>query len=200
MKMLKSAVIAAAMTALFSATAGAAPVFSDNFDSYPLTLNWAGGGGWTVSNGTVDLIGNPGFFDFLPGNGRYVDLDGSTANPGLFSNTVNLTGGVTYTLSFRLAGSQRGSAETVDVDFGTATATFNRNSADPFTTASVNFTPTTTGSYGFSFENSGGDNVGALLDNVEVSASSVPEPGSYALMLVAIGIMGAMRRGGQAKD
>lgn len=200
MKMLKSAVIAAAMTALFSATAGAAPVFSDNFDSYPLVLNWTGGGGWTVSNGTVDLIGNPGFFDFLPGNGRYVDLDGSTNNSGVFANSVNLTGGVTYTLSFRLAGSQRGSAETVDVDFGTATATFNRNSADPFTTASVNFTPTTTGSYGFSFENSGGDNVGALLDNVEVSASSVPEPGSYALMLVAIGIMGAMRRRGQAKD
>ncbi len=200
MKMIKSAVIAAAMTALFSATAGAAPVFSDNFDSYPLALNWPGGGGWTVSNGSVDLIGNPVFYDFLPGNGRYVDLDGSSGDSGEFANSVNLTGGVTYTLSFRLAGSQRGTAETVAVDFGTASATFTRNGADPFTTASVNFTPTTTGSYGFSFENSGGDNVEALLDNVEVLASSVPEPGTYALMLVAMGIMGSMRRGKLAKD
>ncbi len=76
--------------------------------------------GWTVSGGTVDLIGVGGA-DLIPGNGSYVDLDGSTSS-GLFSNNVNLIGGTTYTFSFDLAGSQRGSAETVNVNFGSTAA------------------------------------------------------------------------------
>ena len=56
--------------------------------------------GWTVTDGTVDLHGAGGSYDVLPGNGSYVDLDGSSFASGLFSNNVNLTGGTTYLLSF----------------------------------------------------------------------------------------------------
>jgi hypothetical protein len=38
----------------------------------------------------------------------------------------------------------------------------------------------------------GGDNVGALLDNVSVSA--VPEPEIYAMLLAGLGLMGVMSR------
>lgn len=187
---IKLAIMAAAAASVFSVSATAATVFSDNFDSYaPLQLNWTppGASGWSVTDGTVDLIG-PGLFDLLPGNGNYIDLDGSSANSGLFSNSVNLTGGITYTLSFDLAGSQRGTSETVDVSFGSTNASFSLNSADPFSTYVLNFTPISSGSYSFGYQNSGGDNVGILLDNVSVSA--VPEPETYAMLLVGLGLLG----------
>jgi hypothetical protein len=195
MKKLKSTIIAAATTIVFAAPASAAvTIFSDNFDSYsPLALNWTPpvASGWTVTDGTVDLIG-AGFIDILPGNGNYIDLDGSTANSGVFANSVNLTGGITYTLSFGLAGSQRGSTETANVNFGTATASFTLNSSDPLATYSLNFTPAASGAYSFSYENLGGDNVGLLLDNVSVSA--VPEPETYAMLLAGLGMLGFMLR------
>ena len=199
MKKLKSTIIAAATTIVFAAPASAAvTIFSDNFDSYsPLALNWTPpvASGWTVTDGTVDLIG-AGFIDILPGNGNYIDLDGSTANSGVFANSVNLTGGVTYTLSFDLAGSQRGSTETANVNFGTATASFTLNSSDPLATYSLNFTPAASGAYSFSYENLGGDNVGLLLDNVSVSA--VPEPEIYAMLLAGLGMLGFMLRSRKA--
>ena len=65
----------------------AAVIFSDNFDGENGgvgALNYTGFANFSVSNGLVDLIGN-GFFDFLPGNGLYVDLDGSTSDAGVLT-------------------------------------------------------------------------------------------------------------------
>ena len=177
-----------------SLTHAAAPIFSDNFDSYAANqLNWnpPASSGWTVSDGTVDLVGAGGT-DLIPGNGRYVDLDGSTSNSGLFSNNVDLVGSTTYTLSFDLGGSHRGSTETVNVNFGSTAASYTLNSADPFSTVTLNFTPGSNGSYDISYQNLGGDNVGALLDNVSVSA--VPEPETYAMLLAGLGLMGFIAR------
>ena len=177
-----------------SLTHAAAPIFSDNFDSYAANqLNWnpPASSGWTVSDGTVDLVGAGGT-DLIPGNGRYVDLDGSTSNSGLFSNNVDLVGGTTYTLSFDLGGSHRGSTETVNVNFGSTAASYTLNSADPFSTVTLNFTPGSNSSYDISYQNLGGDNVGALLDNVSVSA--VPEPETYAMLLAGLGLMGFIAR------
>jgi hypothetical protein len=186
-----------------SLTHAAATIFSDDFNSYaPDQLNWMPPGlsGWTVIDGTIDLHGAGGGYDVLPGNGSYVDLDGSSLDSGLFSNTVNLTGGDTYRLSFDLAGSHRGSsAETVHVTFGSTTASYVLNITDPFSTFSLNFTPGSDGAYSLSYRNVGGDNRGAFLDNVSVSsvpalASSVPEPGTYAMLLTGLAIMGVMVR------
>ena len=41
-------------------------------------------------------------------------------------------------------------------------------------------------------QNRGGDNVGALLDNVTVTA--VPEPESYAMIMAGLGLMGFIVR------
>ncbi len=192
---LKPIAVVATLLLGSSLTHAAAPIFLDNFDSYVANqLNWnpPAVSGWTVSSGTVDIVGAGGT-DLIPGNGRYVDLDGSNSTAGLFSNSVNLVGGTTYTLSFDLAGSHRGGAsETVDVNFGTRAASYSLNSADPFSTVTLNFTPDNTGSYGFSYHNQGGDNVGALLDNVSVSA--VPESETYAMLLAGLSLMGFMAR------
>ena len=188
---IKLAILAAGVVSVFSVSATAATVFSDNFDTDALALNQTiFNGGWVVSGGTVDLIGNTGFFDFLPGNGRYVDLDGSSSQAGEFHKDLSLTAGLQYTLAFDLAGSQRGSVENVNVNFGSAVDNLTVNSSDGFSNHTLLFTPSTTGIYSLIFQNAGGDNVGALLDNVSVSA--VPEPETYAMLLAGLGLLGFM--------
>jgi len=67
------------------------------------TLSYADFLNWDVSGGNVDLQGN-GFFDYLPGNGLYVDLGASakitTKDP------IPIEAGQVYTLSLKLAGNQ----------------------------------------------------------------------------------------------
>ena len=101
--------------------AAATVIFSDDFNAENGgvgALNYTGFANWGVSGvgETVDLIGN-GFFDFYPGNGLYVDLDGSTGNAGVLT-TNSFFGPGSYVLSFNLAGSTRGDTNTVIVRFG----------------------------------------------------------------------------------
>ncbi|HOY69753.1 MAG TPA: FxDxF family PEP-CTERM protein [Methylotenera sp.] len=190
---MKKLILAATILALPALSHAA--VFTDNFDGDTLALNQTTFlGGWTVSSGTVDLIGQPGFFEFFPGNGRYVDLDGSTRDAGLFDKQLALAASTQYILSFDLAGSQRADTNIVDVIFGTSSQTFTLASADPFATYTMSFTTNAAANYQISFQNSGtpGDNIGALLDNVSVTA--VPEPETYALMLAGLGLVGFAAR------
>ncbi len=183
-----------AVAILGTSAAQAAPLFTDNFDSDTLGLNSiAFNGGWSVSGGTVDLIGAPGFFDLVPGNGRYVDLDGSTGKAGIFANSFDVSNGMTYTLSFDLAGNHRGAGtDTVVVNFGSGSQTFTRAATDGFQTFQLSYTATGTGKVGFSFIDQGGDNQGALLDRVSVAA--VPEPETYAMLLGGLGLLGFVAR------
>lgn len=145
--------------------------FYDNFDSDGLQLDQTNfGGGWTVVGGTVDLIGAPDFYDLMPGNGRYVDLDGSSNQAGTMSRLISLSGGKTYTATFLLAGNPGGiETDTVEVKFGSASKTFSLSAVTAPTVYAVNFIPATSGDYLLSFHNRGGDNFGALLDNVSVA-------------------------------
>jgi len=56
----------------------------------------------------------------------------------------------------------------------------------PYQTYTIPFTPSASGTYDLSFANAGGDNIGALLDNVVITSgtvSAVPEPSMLALMV-----------------
>lgn len=187
---MKKALAIVALAAV-SAASQAATVFSDNFDAQSYGLNVTPIG-WTVTDGTVDIIG-PTFYNLCgAGNGKCIDLDGSNSNAGVLSTTFSLTAGVQYTASFELAGNQRGGSDTGTVSFGSQSLSFALAAADAFSAYQLVFTPGTSGVYSLSFANAGGDNIGALLDNVSVTA--VPEPETFALMLAGLGLLGAVAR------
>lgn len=156
-----------------------------------------------MTNGTVDLVPNNSYNNIvcMGGAGNCVDLDGSSGGSGLFSRTISLTAGQTYELSFDLAGNMRGyPATSVDVIFGTSAMNIGPlNSSTTYSLYTLAFTPTTTGMYNFSFQDSSSNNVGSILDNVNIAAfpqiaAPVPEPATYAMLLTGFGLMGFMVR------
>jgi hypothetical protein len=171
-------------------SAQAAVLFSDTFDGEAQGLNQALDN-WMIADGTLDVVG-PGFFDFHPGNGNYIDLDGSSGNAVTMFTNVGFGGGA-YTLSFQLGGSTRGDTNTVTVSLGTFSTTITLDSADPMSTYTYNFTTTA----GFlTFAHDGGDFLGLLLDDVVLQdqVAAVPEPASMAIWsVIGMAVVGGRR-------
>jgi hypothetical protein len=179
----------------------AATLLEDNFDaenSGTGTLNYSGLANWDVTDGSVDLIGN-GFFDLLPSDGLYLDLDGSTGNAGKLESktTYSFNPGDIVELKFNLAGSQRGDTNSVTVSLGSLlNEVFTLNSPTSLTTITRSFTVASATNAELVFDHSGGDSFGLLLDNVKLSVNpqtpltSVPEPGS-TLGILALGVLAA---------
>lgn len=83
---------------------------------------------WDV-DGDVDLIGN-GLYDFLPGNGLYVDMAGSGPpwrGKLISKRTFKFDNGVTYRLFMRLAGNQRVNLTGYTVRVTAGNVTLNQN-------------------------------------------------------------------------
>lgn len=190
-----------AVSALIAGNASAAQVLFDNFNGEvppPDQLNWAGDSVFTPTSppGTVDLIGQGGSFDLLPGNGGYIDLDGTSGsgnNPAGELTSVLSFGPGSYVLTFDLAGNQRGAtSQSTVVSLGDFSQTFGPlASSTPFTTQTISFTTSTAGHLVFS-EVGPSDQQGNLLDNVGLTA--VPEPATWAMMLMGFGGIGALLR------
>lgn len=163
-------------------------------------LNYDGFANWTVTGGTVDLIGgNSGWNWYTATNGLYVDMDGSTGNAGIMTlkSSVLTLGPGTYTLQFDLAGNKRTpqqDAVHVQVNLGSVFSKQYTLAWDaPFTSYVETFTVLAGDApASLSFEGIGTDNIGMLLDNVKVS--SVPEPAT--MLLLGTGLVGvaAFRR------
>lgn len=185
-RFLNTVALAGVLSVAVCGSANAGVILSDNFDAAPLALNWPGDAVFTslgTGGATTDLIGAPGFFDMLAGNGRYVDMDGSTFVSGILQSVASFGPG-DYTLSFRLAGNQRNVApRAVNVLLGTdliASVTLAANV--PFTLFTYNFTSTTGGNLTFA-QQGPGNNQGSLLDDVTLS---VPEPTTLAMAIGAL--------------
>lgn len=196
-------------TLLIAIRADAVPVFVDDFDaetgsgqgaSGQSQTSYTGFVNWTVSDGTVDLVAHTDFgIDCFGGGGKCVDLDGATSDAGVLTSTVlNLAAGL-YTLSFQLSGTDAGfggaanNPNVVDISVGGfLVEQVTVNKGDPFALYSFDFAVGAPASVSIVFANQGGDNFGAMLD--EVRLELVPEPGTAALLALGLSALAASRR------
>jgi hypothetical protein len=147
-------------------------VFSDNFDSENSgkgVFDWTSFANWNVLAGCVDLHGN-GLFDVQPGNGLYVDLDGSCASGGTFETKQAFTlAPGNYILEFYLAGNNRiATSDTVTVTMGSYQEQFVLQQKDKFELRTRSISVPSQTAVKIRFENAGGDGRGGLVDLVRL--------------------------------
>lgn len=200
----------AATTAVLSLGAAlpasaATTLFSDNFNTETLgTLNVTLSQ-WTIVRNSVDVIGDGGSFVFYPGNGRYLDLDGSTQSAGRIETKTlfPLVVGENYRLSFSYGRNFGLGLTPESMRFG-VTGNFD----DPFSLSlnqdipnllpfSREFTAMSATGRIF-FDHAGGDNAGIVLDNVLLESidrtAVVPVPAALPLMLAGLAGLGFIAR------
>lgn len=154
-------------------------------------------GPWTVTSGSVDLIG--GYWQNTPVGDGSVDVDGNA--PGAFDQSIN-TGTGKYTLTFDLSGNPDGPPLTkgLQVSVGGVTKTFtyttgtNTHANMMYTPESFTFSAKGPTTLTFTSLDQPGSPYGPVVADVSITAGAVPEPASWALMLLGLGAMGAAIR------
>jgi len=194
MKKLIFGLLATAALLFGAGSANAAPIFFEDFNGETLGLGVSTLAQFSVV-GNVDVIGT-GFFDLYPGNGNYLDLDGSRGASSATITTMMSFAPGTYVLEFDIG--SNGGPNSMLVTLGTYSETFTRTgSVSPLENISRTITLTSASTLSFK-ETTGPDTAGIILDNVSLSeappvrdASAVPEPASMSLLaLGAAGMLG----------
>lgn len=133
--------------------------------------NWTALKNYDVVSGCIDLHGN-GHFDVQPGNGIYIDMDGTCMDAGTIESKAPylLEPEETYLFEVWLAGNNRGRpTDTMDVSIGTVyEERFILEADDKFRlyTREINVTEPTEAR--IRFEHFGGDNHGILVDLIRL--------------------------------
>lgn len=172
-------------------------------------INYDNFANWKVLDGSVDLLG-PGLVDYLPGNGIYLDLDGTTSDAATLQSreTFNFEAGDEVTLAFDLAGPCQSTlpecgsfpglndgVNEVRVSMGDLLdATFLKSFDEPLERVTRVISVVEAASVEVRFVHNGGDNIGLILDNFQLTLVRIPEPSSLPAAATLACIAGSRRR------
>lgn len=165
----------------------AATLISEDFNGAAPALNATSIPSFTVTAGNVDVIGDGTSFIFYPGNGQYIDLNGSIGAT-IESSAFSFNAGDTVTLSFDYGAN--GDNRSANVSLGSFFSTIlNASQSTTFQNFTQTFTigAPTSASLIFSAITTGAS--GIVLDNVVLTSSAVPEPATLPALL-ALGVVG----------
>jgi hypothetical protein len=147
--------------------------------------------GWSVGNGNVDIVSYVTYGP-APANGGAYGLDlvgyGST---GQISQTIGTVAGRTYNVSFDYSSNPgiSGPAADVLVNGGAIGSVTGSSGWQTYTGSFLGTGSPMTFALN---ETLGANNAGVFLDNVSVTA--IPEPATWAMMLIGFGGLGAAMR------
>ena len=157
-------------------------------------------------------------------SGNVVDLDGSPGPGEITTkDSFAFNAGDLITLSFVLGGSQRNNgnndwflrfifSDVTNVTNGQGTGLLSLfgpvngligptytlggivGATAPFTTSTFSFHAANAGSLKLAFGTTSRDNIGPMLDNVSLNIGAVPEPATWAMMIMGFGLIGGAMR------
>ena len=222
--------LAASAAITMATPASAATLFTDGFEADAPALTVTNLTNWTLTGGvSVDVVGSPNAFSIgvtPPASGNVIDLDG-TPGPATITSIQSFlfNAGDLVTFSFDVGGAQRGSVADnfqailfldpslvsgltgtgltsagLGSNAGSVFSSVSIPGSTAFTTSSISFIATGAGSLKLAFGTTSADNIGPLLDNVRLDVSAVPEPATWAMMLLGLGFVGGAMRARRRKQ
>lgn len=132
--------------------------------------NYTGFENWNVTRQCVDLHG-PGSIDPMPGNGLYVDMDGSCATAGrMESKEVFALGVKTYRLEMVIGGNnQNASTDEMTITLGSWSETITVPADEPFNIRTYTIAVTAATNARLILDHAGADKQGILIDAIRLS-------------------------------